>query len=477
MMDETAVSITGTDAGPTADVETFLRACEGCWPTGQAKPGGVARAPGRLDCMGGMADYSGALVLQTPIDRAVLVAAAKREDERFHVASLGWDAEGGEGPAVADWPLSIFHQSDGQVVTAKAFREHFDGQPWVRHVAGVFFALLESGDIPHFGGGVTMVIRSDIPVHAGLASSAAIQVATARALAELFDVNLSAQAIAAACRTADREVVGTEPGLVDHLTCLQGEPESLLQIRCQPGEVLGILPLPQDMTLAAVDAGFRLPIYRERGAYNRACSVIGKYLIDRILLHSGGVFSDPTSGYLASISPNEYVRRFRNELPVKLRGRELESWYGLPEDLDFEVKSDQVYKVRSRTEHHIYENDRTYRFMERLARVRRTGERDALVEAGELMYASHWSYGQRCGMGSIETDVLVNLIRERGPSQGLFGAKVTGGGCGGTVAVLMSRNATALEALRSVCTLYAERTGRHPTVLTGSSPGAMFFHH
>jgi L-arabinokinase len=473
MMDETAVSITGTDAGPTADVEAFLRACEGHWPAGQPKPAVVTRAPGRLDCMGGVADYSGALALQMPIERAAFVAAAKREDERFHIASLGWD---GQESAAIDWPLSIFHQSDGQVVTAETFKENFIDQPWSRHAAGVFFALLESGDVPHFGGGVTMMIRSDIPVNAGLASSAAIQVATARALAALFDVDLSAQAMAAACRTADREVVGTESGLVDHLTCLQGESESLLQIRCQPAEILGTLALPQDVTLAAVDAGFRLPIYRERGAYNRACSVIGKYLIDRILWNAGGV-DDPTGGYLANIAPNEYVRRFRNELPVKLRGRELEGWYGLPENLDFKVQADQVYKVRSRTEHHIYENDRTYRFMERLARVRRTGERDALVEAGDLMYASHWSYGQRCGMGSIETDVLVNLIREQGPSQGLFGAKVTGGGCGGAVAVLMSRNPAALEALQSVCRAYADRTGKHPTVLTGSSPGAMFFHH
>jgi L-arabinokinase len=474
MIDETAVSIRGSEAGPTAHVEAFLRACEACWPAGQQKPSIVTRAPGRLDCMGGMADYSGALALQIPTDRGVFVAAAKRDDERFHIASIGW--QNGGQPAVVDWPLSIFHQSDGQVVESESFRANFTDHPWACHVAGVFFALLDLGDVPHFGGGVTMVMQSDIPADAGLASSAAIQVATARALAELFDVDMPVQAIAAACRTANREVVCAEPGLVDHLTCLQGEPDALLQIRCQPDEVRGTLPLPADVTFAAIDAGFRLPIYRERCAYNRACSTIGKYLIDRILLNAGNS-DDPTGGYLANISPNEYVRRFRNELPVKIRGRELEAWYGVPDNLDFEIEPNQVYKVRSRTEHHIYENDRTYRFMERLARVCRTGERDALVEAGELMYASHWSYGQRCGMGSIETDVLVNLIREQGPSKGLFGAKVTGGGCGGSVAVLMARNPAATQTLQSICGAYAQRTGKTPTMLTGSSPGAIHFHH
>jgi len=115
--------------------------------------------------------------------------------------------------------------------------------------------------------------------------------------------------------------------------------------------------------------------------------------------------------------------------------------------------------------------------MERLARVRRTGELDTLIEAGELMYASHWSYGQRCGMGSIETDVLVNCIRERGPACGLYGAKVTGGGCGGTVAVLMADTPTARQAISDACGAYAAKTSRQPVLLSGSSPGAVAFGH
>jgi L-arabinokinase len=340
----------------------------------------------------------------------------------------------------------------------------------------VFFALLESGEVPHFGGGVTLTLQSDIPVQAGMASSAAIQVATAGALAALFDVVLDPRATTRICRRANVDVAGAEAGLVDHLACLLGEPDSLLQVRCQPDDVLGTVPLPDDVAIAAVDSGLRLPIYRERYEHNRSASLIGRYLIERVLRHSGTPH-DPSGGYLANISPNEYVRRFRNELPVKVRGKEFLAWYGQPETLEVQVEPDQVYKVRSRTEHHIYENDRTHRFMERLARVRRTGERDALVEAGELMYASHWSYGQRCGMGSIETDVLVNLIRERGAGKGLYGAKVTAGGCGGAVAVLMARSGTAADALQEACAVYAEKTGKTPTILTGSSPGATHFHH
>lgn len=472
--DSTPTSVTAAGADLTGSIEHFLRICEQAWPEDQARPSVLTRSPGRLDCMGGMADFSGALALQMPIERSVYVAGGRRDDQSVYVESIGWNHDG--QAACFKWPLSILYASDGSIVTAERLAAYFDSCPWVRHVAGVFLGLLESGDVPHFAGGVTLVLQSDIPSQAGLASSAAIQVAVAKALTALFDVELDAHGLARACRQANIEVVGAEPGLVDHLTCLLGEPNALLEIRCQPDDVLGTLVLPPGVTFAGVDTGVRAPIYHPRYADNRAASLIGRFVIDRILRASGAV-GDPTGGYLANISPSEYVRRFRNALPVKLRGKEFIERFGQPEDLEVTVQPDQIYKVRSRTEHHIYENDRTHRFMERVARARRTGERDALVEAGELMYASHWSYGQRCGMGSIETDVLANLVRERGPARGLYGAKITGGGCGGTVAVFMADTPAAHAALEEAVTAYRAKTGKQAAVHLGSSPGAMTFGH
>lgn len=468
------MGITGTENGVAAGFERFVQTCESCWPADQSRPTVVTRAPGRLDCMGGMADYSGALALQMPIERAAYVAAGRREDQRVHV-EIASPAPEGE-PSSFTWPISLFYQSDGQFLMPAALARHFDACPWARHFAGVMLCLLESGDLPHLAGGVTLVVQSDIPVRAGLASSAAIQVAAAKAIVTLMGADCDARRIAQACRTANLEVVGAEPGLIDHLACLLGEADHLLQIRCQPDDVLGHLPMPQDVVFAGVDIGSRLPIYAQRYADNRAASLLGRYLIERILKKSGSV-ADPTGGYLANISPNEYVRRFRNELPVKIKGKDFTGRFGVPADVDGLLDPDRIYKVRSRTEHHIYENDRTHRLMERLARARRTGERDALVEAGELMYASHWSYGQRCGMASIETDVLVNCIRDRGAARGLYGAKVTGGGCGGTVAVLMADTAQAHQALSEACEAFAEKTSLTPQILAGSSPGAMSFGH
>ena len=466
------MALTGIENGLTVGLETFIETARSVWPAGAAAPQVLTRAPGRLDFMGGMADFSGALALQIPTDCAALVAVGLRDDQCVHVQTIDFNSDG--SPLAFEWPLALLYQPDGQIATPEAFAAHFDACPWVRHIAGVCHSLLESGGITHFAGGMTIVLKSDIPTQAGLASSAAVQVAVAKALAALFEPELSDQQLLTACRIANTAIAGAVPGLVDHLTCLKGEADTLLQIRCQPDDILGTVALPDGVRVVAVDSAVRLPIYHQRYADNRIASLLGKCIIDRLLLQSGEI-GDPTGGYLANIAPSEYVRRFRNELPVKIRGRDFFAQYGTPESLDVDIDPDRIYKVRSRTEHHIYENDRTHRFVDRLARTRRTGERDALIEAGDLMYASHWSYGQRCGMGSIETDILVNCIRERGNAKGLFGAKATGAGCGGSVAVLMADQPAAYQALADACSAYAEKTDKTATILQGSSPGAAAF--
>ncbi len=87
------------------------------------------------------------------------------------------------------------------------------------------------------------------------------------------------------------------------------------------------------------------------------------------------------------------------------------------------------------------------------------------------MYESHQGYTE-CGLGSDATDLIVRLVREEGVAHGLYGAKITGGGAGGAVAVLETQNAQAEEAFRRVVARFRERTGREPYIFEGSSPGA-----
>ena len=254
-VERASVALPGTENGVLAGFEQFLETCRSHWPADGSRPQVVTRAPGRLDFMGGMADYSGALALQMPVDRGAYVAVGRRDDQKVCVESIGWN--GGEGNR-SEWPLSWLYQSDGQFVTPDAFAARFASCPWVRHVAGVCYELLESGVLPHLAGGVTVQIHSDIPAEVGLASSAAIQVATAKALAALFDAEMTDYQVIAACRSANVDIVGAEPGLVDHLTCLWGEAGTLLQVRCQPDDVLGTVCLPADVRIAAVVTG--LPV-------------------------------------------------------------------------------------------------------------------------------------------------------------------------------------------------------------------------
>jgi L-arabinokinase len=91
---------------------------------------------------------------------------------------------------------------------------------------------------------------------------------------------------------------------------------------------------------------------------------------------------------------------------------------------------------------------------------------------GELMYEAHASYSA-CGLGAAATDRLVALVRAAGPAAGLYGAKITGGGSGGTVAVLARRKSRA--AVEAIAARHGEETGRAPVVFAGSSPGAHAF--
>ncbi len=462
---ETTLTMTGTDVDKT--VEAFAAVCRSLWAEQAVADGPrfVARAPARLDVMGGIADYTGSLVLQWLLPLETRVGVAPRTDQKVSITSLGWSNNG--DAAQATWPLSALYTPVGKLASPEVFSAYFDasGCAWARHVAGVFHALLEAGVVPHFAGGASIIIQSDIRGGAGIGASASISVATGLALTALLGKTIAPIELARLCQRAENLVVGAPRGISDKVATLLGGAGSLLQVRCQPHELLGPLRLCAGTTVIGIDSRVQSDKQCAKYAETRVASFMGMRIIDSILRstqngHGMG------GGYLANITPTDYVERFRDRLPTKMRGRDFLERYGHIDDPVTRVNPDTLYKVRSRSEHHIYENDRVHRFAERLIRAARTGERDALIEAGELMYASHWSYSQRCGMGSIETDILVNLLRE------VYGAKVTSAGCGGTLAVLIADTPATHDVIRQVCEAYAAKTGREPRIYSGSAEGA-----
>src|SRR4029453_459589 len=131
-----------------------------------------------------------------------------------------------------------------------------------------------------------------------------------------------------------------------------------------------------------------------------------------------------------NLTPPEF-ERYAAHLPELMRGSQFMELFGGTTDSVARVSADRSYAVRVPAAHPVYENDRVKRFAELMSEP---PDDRRLELMGELMYQSHASYSA-CGLGSSETDLLVRLVKETGPKNGLFGARITGGGSGGTVAV------------------------------------------
>ena len=158
-------------------------------------------------------------------------------------------------------------------------------------------------------------------------------------------------------------------------------------------------------------------------------------------------------------------------LPERLTGGDFLARFAGTTDAVTRVEPERSYAVRQPTAHPIYEHFRVRAFAELLTAEASERRRQLL---GELMYQSHASYSA-CGLGSAGTDLLVRLVREAGPARGLYGAKITGGGSGGTVAVIGCADAQA--NVMKIAERYAAETGHAPQVFSGSSPGAAAFGH
>jgi L-arabinokinase len=131
------------------------------------------------------------------------------------------------------------------------------------------------------------------------------------------------------------------------------------------------------------------------------------------------------------------------------------------------VDPDRWYPVSAATAHPVYEQDRVSRFIDVLERG--VTDVDAASVLGMFMLHSHASYTV-CGLGDEGTDRLVEMVLALGPERGLFGAKITGGGSGGTVAIL-GRDDVAGE-VHHIARAYERETGRSAFVFDGSGPGA-----
>jgi galactokinase len=437
----------------------------------------VARAPGRLDVMGGIADYSGSLVLEMPIQEATLAAVQLDPARRIILASLSDEPE---RESFVEISFTDFESDEGPVDYHTA-RERFNKTParhWAAYVAGAFVVLTRERNI-RFAQGARILISSKVPEGKGVSSSAALEVAAMQALTAAFEIAISPRHLAMLCQMVENLVAGAPCGVMDQMTAVCGEEGRLLALLCQPAEIKAMINIPDELAIWGLDSGERHSV----GGADYGAVRVGAFMGYRMIAEMSGLkvrevsdgmieISDQQwGGYLSNVTPEDFEQLYAAGLPEQIAGADFLSRFGGTTDLVARIDPRRTYAVRVPTSHPIYEHHRIKLFADMIAGSLNQQKLEAL---GDLMYQSHASYSA-CGLGSAGTDLLVSLVRDAGAREGLFGARITGGGSGGTVAVLGHRESS--QRMRNIAHSYAEQTGYQPYVFSGSSPGSAAFGH
>jgi len=366
----------------TADREALLRAFLGRFGR---RPALIASAPGRVNLIGEHTDYNQGHVLPVAIDRTLAVAAASREEPLVRAFSLD------------------FGESDEFALAD--IRPAPEGG-WRNYVRGVVWALAQAG---HALRGVDLGISGDVPIGAGLASSAALEVAVAGAVSAAGGVHLEPRDLAVLAQRAENDFVGVQCGIMDQLAAALGVRDHALLIDCRSLEVEAVRLGLQEagVNIVVVDSGVRRSL--ETAPYNlrrQECAQAACLLAVTAL----------RDAHAAALESH------RSAMP------------------------DHLYR---RARHVISEQVRVLAAVKALRRL----DMEAL---GHLLYESHRSLRDDFEVSCRELDLLVDLARA---TEGVLGARLTGAGFGGCTVNLVREE--ALESFREgVMREYGRRTGR-----------------
>jgi galactokinase len=313
-----------------------------------------------VNLIGEHTDYNGGFVLPVAIDRTVAVAAARGEGKRVRVYSTEFDARD-------EWPV------DAPRLTGR--------REWRDYVRGVVWALLDAG---YELRGADIAIAGDVPLGAGLSSSAALEVAVAGALCAVSRIEVEPERLALLCQKAENQFVGVQCGIMDQLAAACSRAGDALLIDCRSLE-MDHIPLPDHAAIVVVDS--KVPRRLGETAYNER---------------------------------REQCEEAAQALGVEsLRDAGLDEVDGLPEPL------------RRRARHVVSENQRVLQVVEAL----RSAD---LRRVGVAMYESHASLRDDFEVSTPELDLLVELASR---PDGVVGARLTGAGFGGCTVNLVQRDA------------------------------------
>jgi galactokinase len=338
-------------------------------PAGDADSGNAAiarrfRAPARINIIGEHTDYNDGFVLPMATALYTTVTATTRHDRLVRATT---DHPGHTGRFSLDDAAS---PARGQ---------------WLDYVRGVAIELEAAGATL---GGADFVIESDIPIGAGLSSSAALELAVGNAFLSIADQSVEPDKLSRICQSAEQKHVGVQCGIMDQFTVACAKPGHALLLDCRSLDTEHI-PVPPEFGLLVVDSGAR---HR----------------------HPEGGYNDRAAECAAAVQ----ILAASNPAIESLRDADLEMLEGLGTRL-----GDVLYR---RCRHVLSENDRVLRAVDAL-------RNNALAELGELLNEGHRSLRDDFEVSCAEVDSLVSLVKG---IRGVAGSRMMGGGFGGCILVL-----------------------------------------
>ena len=363
---------------------------------------GTWSAPGRVNLIGEHTDYNDGFVLPFAIQHRTHVALAPRADGVFRVRVASTFDDATVEVALDDLDALFPAQRD-------------DVPEWARYPLGVAWALLAaSGTDPSTVPGVDLAFASDVPVGAGLSSSAAIEGATAVALADTWGIDLDRVALAKVGRRAENEAVGAPTGIMDQMASLLGRADSAIFLDCR------------SLDAQVIDLGFA-------GAG-----------LELVVIDTGVKHSHATGGYGERRAACE---RGAAALGVPaLRDVSVDDLPRLAELVD-----DVTYR---RVRHVVTENQRV---LDTVRTLREQGP----TAIGDLLVASHASMRDDFEISVPELDTAV----EAALAAGAVGARMTGGGFGGAAIALVAHD--KVQAVTDAATAAFAAAGfAAPTIFT-----------
>ena len=458
----------------SADMSAFAddvrQLCRRGEPFRADRPVYIARSPGRLDLMGGNDDYTGGMVFESTIREATWAAAQVRADSQIVLINPQMAEQGWQSSVVFD----LAQLTSDEAV--RALVQQDPGIRWTAYVLGVFHWLQRTYP-DKVRAGMTLLLASEVPLNKGVSSSAAVEVASMKSAAQAYGLQLAGVELAEACQWVENVIAESACGIMDQIAVVLGDEGFVLPLVCQPCLPQPLVQLPAGLTCWGLDSGVRHQVSGIEYEAARAAAFMGYKLI----CDSQGVpvtfeaaskiprYTDPKyNGYLANLPPAEF-RALEAQLPETLSGTDYLAGEQTHVDPFTQARPEVTYRVRACTRYAVEENQRVRLFVELIRGMDVEVREEPALLLGELMHLSHQAYTET-GLGCWQTDLLVRLAQEQGPKRGIYGAKITGGGGGGTVAVLGRSDCG--QALQAIVDQYRAQTGMEAYQFFGSSPGA-----